>query len=117
MNSNETWAALEAAAIQYAASRDIFDGKALREAATADARARYIEKTGKGGAPEKSTAKSSIVLPYGKEKGVSLHEAKTNNLQWVLSTTRENIDNPEKARYRAQNVELADAIEAELATR
>lgn len=117
MNSNETWAALEAAAFQYAATRDIFDGKALREASDADARARWAERTGKGGTTEKRGPKSSIVLPYGKSKGVFLHEADAKDLRWVLSTTRENIDNPEKARWRAQNVELADAIEAELATR
>jgi len=117
VNSNETWAALEAAAIQYAATRDIFDGKALREAATADARARYIEKTGKGGTTEKRGPRSEVVLPYGKEKGVLLHVASTGNLKWVLSTTRENIDKPEKARYRADNIALAEAIEAELATR
>jgi hypothetical protein len=58
-----------------------------------------------------------MTLPFGRAKGVKLAEADTRDLRWTAGVVRESIDDPAKERWRAQNVELLEAIDRELATR
>lgn len=86
----------------------------LSEAAQKYAKARWAAKDA-GPSPAKSAARA--VLPFGRSKGKSVLEADTGDLKWILPKIRESIDDPEKARWRAQNEELAAAIAAELEAR
>lgn len=116
MSSNETWQQLAAAAVNYAATRDMREAKALRDAAEADTRARWAERTGKGGESPKR-GQGVVLMPFGKEKGVPINEADKRNVQWVRDRIAESIDEPGKERWRAQNVTLLEALDAELASR
>lgn len=112
-----TWHALEDETERYVAGdRGAAEKQRLADAADAYAKARWMSRskskpsTGKG-------ALSGVVLPFGKEKGVAIEEAKRHNLEWVASAVRENIDDPQRATFRVKNIALLDAIEKELATR
>lgn len=59
----------------------------------------------------------TLLVPFGKDKGLPLNEAKRANLDWVAEKMRESLDDPAKERWRAQNVTLLEAIERELSTR
>lgn len=109
------------AAVQLAAG-DLFDEQlrqALFRAADTYARAVWASKTGKGGT-KTSTGRgrrSGVVCPFGREKGVPIEEAKTDNLRWLVEALSNSIDDPQKARWRADNIKTLNAIEAELRTR
>lgn len=90
---------------------DTAQAAALSEAAKAWALAsgyRPPVEKGEGGALE---------LRFGRSKGKTVAEAPTDDLEWMAARVRENLDNPEKARFRATDTALLTAIEAELAER
>lgn len=60
------------------------------------------------------TLRSGKTIPFGRSKGMAIEEAETKDLSWVAGALRESIDDPKKERWRADNVELLSAIEAEL---
>lgn len=106
------WTGLQVAATAHAgAPRDAVTAAALSEAAKAWALAsgyRPPVEKGEGGALE---------LRFGRSKGKTVAEAPTDDLEWMAARVRENLDNPEKARFRAADTALLTVIEAEPAGR
>ncbi len=89
--------------------------EAICRAADAYAKARWAAVTGKSA--RRPSAKSTVQIPFGREKGRSISDASTSGLKWVLDRVNESIDDPAKDRFREKNVELRDAVEAELESR
>lgn len=80
------------------------------------ARARWATVTGTSGQkPRPST--SSLKLPIGRAKGTLLSAADVKDLRWVRGVVEENIGDVSKERFRTSNIEMRDAINAELAWR
>jgi hypothetical protein len=67
--------------------------------------------------PQQNAEASKLVVPFGRSKGTPLVAAETKDLNWVVAALREKLDDPTKARYRADNERLIAAIERELGTR
>ncbi len=67
--------------------------------------------------PKAAPTKSALVLPFGRAKGKSISDATRAELIWVHAKVMETINQPDKAKWRAKNLELADGIDAELAAR
>ena len=82
-----------------------------------DAASVYAKERIKASPRPRMKEATTLTLPFGREKGVRLNEAKTNNLQWVASAIKETLDDPAKEKWRAQNVTLLEAIERELESR
>lgn len=55
--------------------------------------------------------------PYGKGKGKTLPELDDNNLSWLHDAVKQNVDDPAKARWKANNEALLAAIEKEVSRR
>lgn len=114
-------AALCDEAVQFAAG-DILDAAAkerLLRAADTYARARWASRTGSGGTKQSTGrgARSGVKVPFGKSAGVPIEEAETKDLRWLEGVLTENVDDPKRVRFRAQNVANLDAIRRELASR
>ena len=105
------WQVVQKAAVAFSKSTtgDTEANRALHEAVLAYAATRQPAK------PDKRA--TGIVLKFGRSKGKTIEDAATADLQWMVSALGENIEDPDKARWRQQNVELRDAIETELASR
>lgn len=58
-----------------------------------------------------------MTIPWGKSKGTPLSQAGEKDLKWCLEFASNSVDNPEKAKFRDQNIALVAAIQAELARR
>lgn len=69
-------------------------------------------------APRAQTKEAtSLTMPFGKDKGLPLSEAKTGNLRWMAEVLRESIADETKAKWRNSNQTLLEAIERELESR
>lgn len=63
-------------------------------------------------------AKSAVLVPFGRSKGKTLDDADTKDLRWLAEVALPgSIADESKARFRASNEELLEAILAELETR
>lgn len=69
--------------------------------------------------PQQTAEAGKFVVPFGRSKGVPIGEADTKDLGRVLEAMRESekLNDPSKARFRADNEKLIAAIERELETR
>jgi hypothetical protein len=136
MSSNDiekAWAGLVKAGRDLDAVPGKASANALGEAAVAYARALWQEQGPQGvtrgsippppslgrtnsSAPESRGTSNSAELkvPFGKQKGQRIGDVDSRNLRWLLGVVEESIDSPEKERFRAKNVELRDAVRAEL---
>lgn len=117
------WAELAKAAAAAAKSDFMAaESRALSEAACAwAAQNGYTRVTGAPTPPvlgtNKRTLRSGHVVPFGRSKGTPLEEAARPDLEWLEGAIQASVDDPEKERFRAKNVELLEAIRAELASR
>lgn len=91
--------------------------KALSEASKAWAAANgYVLAV--GGASRSAIGKpSGLVIPGGKNKGTPIEDADRNDLEWWAERLESSLDDPDKARWRAKNEELLNAMKKELASR
>ena len=64
--------------------------------------------------PSPSSA-SNMTVPFGRDKGKRLSEV--DDLSWLRRVVGKSVDDEAKQRFRAQNVALLDAIEAEIGRR
>ena len=111
--SQETWNRLAEAAVRYAATRDIRDGKELRDAAEADARARQDER---GQSTPQPLPSSSARLPnFGRQKGMLMSDVEVADLKFYRGAVMRSIDDPEKARFLETNRATLAAIDAAIA--
>jgi hypothetical protein len=101
----------EAVAFAYGDRNDRARQQKLCEAAKQYHR-EFIERTAKPEGSEPPT--DELTVPYGKQQGKKLSECKASDLKWLLGTVLENIENPDKAKWREKNEALADAIERTL---
>lgn len=104
-------------AIDYACG-DVADHdakKALFLAADNYARVRWAMAT--AGRTKTPKARSGFTMPFGRSKGLAIEDAQRSDVEWMLSKIEQDIDDPEKARFRAKNVAFRDALDAELASR
>lgn len=67
--------------------------------------------------PQQHQEASKLVVPFGRTKNTPIGEAKTEDLEWVLARLKEKLEDPERARFRADNEKLIAGIERELGTR
>lgn len=107
----DAWRALQATARAYAAAP---------LPATAEAAA--LSEAGKqwgrlNPEPRDASTSSGLVIPFGRSKGTPIGDATTPDLEWVAGALRRSVDDPTKARWRAQNEELLAAVEHELERR
>lgn len=114
MQLDEAKAALEAAAKMYAAGT--WGTEELGKAAWNWAECRRKALATLGGT-KASPKESRHVVPFGRNKGVPLHEANTKDLLYLSKVLPESILDEGKARWRAANEELLAAVEAELTIR
>jgi hypothetical protein len=56
-------------------------------------------------------------LPFGRSKGKKLTEAEEADLQWILARFKESAEDPDKAKYRDDNLAWVKAISEEFARR
>lgn len=73
-----------------------------------------------GGGPKRgggSGSGSDFVVPFGKSKGLTLDLVDAADLEWLAGAFRRLADDPEKARFRAKNLEALEAVQAEIAYR
>ncbi|MDP1824885.1 MAG: hypothetical protein Q8L48_16635 [Archangium sp.] len=61
--------------------------------------------------------RGGFVAPFGNDKGVALEEIETSGLEWLANAVESNVRDPERARFKAKNQQLLNAIRKELATR
>lgn len=114
------WATLAAAAGQYTREPVALYAQALADAAVEWATVKgHIgeEKPGRVVGTGGRELRSGVVVPFGKNKGQAIEEADARDLQWLARVIGESIDNPERQRWRADNIARLEAIERELATR
>jgi hypothetical protein len=114
MGLDDAREALKRAAIEFAAG-DIDEPESIK--ALCIAAIAYAAERAKLAPRAQAKEASKVVLPFGKEKGLPLTEAKTDNLEWTIGVLRTSIDDPNKARWADDNRRLVEAIERELATR
>ena len=88
--------------------------EAICRAADAYAKARWAAVTGKRAAALGQVDGADSLRA---REGRSISDASTSGLKWVLDRVNESIDDPAKDRFREKNVELRDAVEAELESR
>lgn len=105
------WAVLAAAAEGYARDKSKANSQALADAAMGWGAARNT------GPSQQTREAAGMTLPFGREKGVSIGQAGTENLRWMANAIAESLDDPDKQRFRAKNEDLLAAIQRELATR
>ncbi len=101
------WAALQAAADAWAGSRTKEAGQALSDAAVV-----YVEARQRSLRPAPSP--NEPTLGFGRNKGKRPSEIGKADLEWYAKVLAENVENPEKARWREQNQALLDAVRAAL---
>lgn len=63
------------------------------------------------------TLRSGALWPFGAKKGTPIEECETKDLTWLRGVIAESVDDPDNAHWRARNVKLLAAIDAELETR
>lgn len=109
-----------------AAENFIFNGKgveqqrSLCEAASAYHIKRaetFKTQYGAGAKAQTNGNGAKYVIPFGRSKGTPIGEATVKDLEWVCNALKEKLDDADKARYRAKNAELIEAIEKELGSR
>lgn len=82
---------------------------------TSDGASKVTYNSGaKGGSAERS---GGFTFPFGKAKGKSPSEVDDKDLAWYAKTFRENLTDPEKAKYKANTEKQLAAVEAEQARR
>jgi len=91
--------------------------RALCEAAKAYTRAFDGAARNPPGAPPSQSTATDVTVPFGRDKGVSITKVDLRGLRWLRDVVGESVDDEAKQRFRAQNIALLDAIEAELARR
>jgi hypothetical protein len=101
------WMALADAARDFAAVEDAVQSQRLSDAAKAWA---AWSRT----ATPARTDDGEPVLSFGRNKGKRPSEVEQRDLEWYQRVLAENVDNPEKARWRADNERLLAAVEAAL---
>lgn len=57
------------------------------------------------------------VMKFGKSKGTPIDEADEDDLTWYAGALRKSVNDPEKSRFKAQNLSELEAVERELARR
>lgn len=62
-------------------------------------------------------AKSGVVVPFGKNKGMPIEDTETKDLEYIAGAQRTSLADPSKARWKQQNEAVLVACEAELAKR
>lgn len=62
-------------------------------------------------------ADASPVIPFGRAKGGTVRDADDDDLEWVQGALAGMIEDPAKARFRADNIALWEAIDTELRRR
>jgi hypothetical protein len=67
--------------------------------------------------PKQSQESTKLVIPFGRTRGTPIAEATTKDLNFVLERLKEGLDDPARAKFRADNETLIAAIERELETR
>lgn len=89
----------------------------LCEAAKAYARAFDGAARNPPGAPPSPSPSSAtdMMVPFGRDKGKRLSEV--DDLSWLRRVVGKSVDDEAKQRFRAQNIALRDAIEAEIGRR
>lgn len=123
MGVNEAWKRLTSAATGYGLGANQYTQHELAEAALEYARERWARRTGVQPAarrPDDGSKDSRPVVklpPFGRQKSQPVGEVESKDLRWYLSVLQENVEDPTKERWRAANASLAQAIEAELASR
>lgn len=68
-------------------------------------------------APAGAIDTSRYAIPGGREKGTALPDASDATLEWWADRIAADLDAPDKARFRAKNFELLEALRAEQAYR
>jgi hypothetical protein len=53
-------------------------------------------------------------MPFGRSKGEFINTAPVNDLMWVGEKIAADIDNPEKSKWRDNNLQVLSAINAAL---
>lgn len=66
--------------------------------------------TSSGGAP----ASGMTFPPFGRSKGLPIHGADMESLEWYGRAIQQSVDDPSKARWRDRNQQVLDAINAEI---
>jgi hypothetical protein len=109
-DKKQAWTELSIAAVAYAATREAVQSQALATAADAWAESRGWRPPREAGAKPGG----DLVLNFSRSKGKPVSEAATEDLQWVVERLHASIADPEKARFRAKDEALLEAVEAEL---
>ena len=119
MNALETaFNALDEAAVHWSANRgEIKAVERLTAAAREYGRAYWASRTGSNGRSSNKPSTSTTVLKLGRSKGKTVGEASSDDLRWVSKFVGESLADPKKNHYRADNLKLIEAIEAELRNR
>lgn len=90
----------------------------LCDKADAYARARWSAKTGSRGRADGKPSTSTMVLPLGRSRGMTIGAAPSGDLKWLRDEyLPDALSDERKARYSSANRALLDAVEAELRNR
>jgi hypothetical protein len=119
------WKALTDACYQYERSRAAWDYVTRGPFKDAQAQTDLVEAACqvalmKGyrlppGSRDDSTGE--VVVGFGRNKGQPVSSLEPSDLEWYRNAYAENIDNPERAKWRDANQRILDAIEAEIERR
>lgn len=63
---------------------------------------------------QESSNGPTVFPPFGRSKGQAIRGASVNDLRFYERCARENLDNPDKARWHAKEQALLDAVRSEL---
>jgi hypothetical protein len=118
MSLSEKRDGLFAAARAFVANeKDMTGGLALCKAASEYHEARMSAASGAAAAARQPETRDEVLLPFGRAKGKPLSKAGKGDLEWVLGALENSIEDASKARWRDSNIELRDAVKAELTRR
>lgn len=101
------WTELAEAARAFAALGEAVPAQRLSDAAKAWA------VWSRPAAPSRTDGEEPV-LGFGRNKGKRPSEVESKDLEWYAKVLQENVDNPEKARWRDANQALLDAVNAAL---
>jgi hypothetical protein len=66
-------------------------------------------------APAAAAAANGLKMPFGRSKGQPISGAPVNDLKWVGEKIAADLDAPDKAKWRDNNLQILTAINAALA--
>ena len=103
------WDAVTKGAIKFAT--DQIDAKALHTLVVTYAEARNTEA--RASAPKAAPAATGgPIMPFGRSKGRPVASAPIDDVKWMLGVVVASVDDDSKARFRDNNLRLAEILQA-----